>query len=282
MRGLWRRPSGLRRPANPTRRTGILRARSLGATLRPVTILGGVAKLVKAPDFDSGIRGFESFLPSHHMRFHTLIAEIPLRQRHGLRTPDGVHGQRQPEARARRWCGTSTSRSAARRRRFCDGEVDGRAARERPRQGRLRAAVDLRADERQPDGAAGHGRRAEARFGAARHRRDPVLRLRAPGPPAALARVAISAKVVANMLHGRRGPRADDGSARRPDPGLLRHPGRQHLRRAGPARRRLEEATDLWWSRPTWAAWCARARREAAGSDLAIIDKRRPRPNVAR
>jgi hypothetical protein len=25
----------------------------------------GVAKLVKAPDFDSGIRGFESFLPSH-------------------------------------------------------------------------------------------------------------------------------------------------------------------------------------------------------------------------
>src|SRR5258706_7238117 len=26
----------------------------------------GVAKLVKAPDFDSGIRGFESFLPSHN------------------------------------------------------------------------------------------------------------------------------------------------------------------------------------------------------------------------
>jgi hypothetical protein len=25
----------------------------------------GVAKLVKAPDFDSGIRRFESFLPSH-------------------------------------------------------------------------------------------------------------------------------------------------------------------------------------------------------------------------
>src|SRR5690606_798047 len=25
----------------------------------------GVAKLVKAPDFDSGMRGFESFLPSH-------------------------------------------------------------------------------------------------------------------------------------------------------------------------------------------------------------------------
>ncbi len=26
----------------------------------------GVAKLVKAPDFDSGIRGFESYLPSQH------------------------------------------------------------------------------------------------------------------------------------------------------------------------------------------------------------------------
>ncbi len=25
----------------------------------------GVAKLVKAPDFDSGMRGFESFLPCH-------------------------------------------------------------------------------------------------------------------------------------------------------------------------------------------------------------------------
>ncbi len=27
----------------------------------------GVAKLVKAPDFDSGMRGFESFLPCHFL-----------------------------------------------------------------------------------------------------------------------------------------------------------------------------------------------------------------------
>jgi hypothetical protein len=27
----------------------------------------GVAKLVKAPDFDSGMRRFESFLPSQHV-----------------------------------------------------------------------------------------------------------------------------------------------------------------------------------------------------------------------
>ena len=46
------------------------------------------------------------------------------------------------------------------------------------------------------------------------------------------ARVAITAKVVANMMQRRgRGPGADDGSACRPDPGLLRHPGGQHLRR---------------------------------------------------
>ena len=56
-------------------------------------------------------------------------------------------------------------------------------------------------------------------------------------------RVPISAKVVANLLRDRgRGARADDGPARRPDPGLLRHPGRQHLCLAGaagrPARRR--------------------------------------------
>ena len=41
---------------------------------------------------------------------------------------------------------------------------------------------------------------------------------------------------------GGRGARADDGPARRPDPGLLRHAGRQHLRRAGAAGRRVEAA----------------------------------------
>ena len=30
-----------------------------------VSVCRGVAKLVKAPDFDSGMRGFESFLPCH-------------------------------------------------------------------------------------------------------------------------------------------------------------------------------------------------------------------------
>jgi hypothetical protein len=44
------------------------------------------------------------------------------------------------------------------------------------------------------------GGRAEALFGGAHHRRDPVIRLSAAGPPAALGAVPISAKVVANML----------------------------------------------------------------------------------
>ena len=37
-----------------------------------------------------------------------------------------------------------------------------------------------------------------------------------------------------------------------------------------------------WWCRRTWAAWCGRGRlAKRLESDLAIIDKRRPRPNVA-
>jgi len=55
------------------------------------------------------------------------------------------------------------------------------------------------------------------------------------------ARVAISAKVVANMLTtaGVK-PRAHDGPARGPDPGVLRHPGGQRLRDADPAGRPVE------------------------------------------
>ncbi len=74
-------------------------------------------------------------------------------------------------------------------------------------------------------------------------------------------RVPITAKVVANMLVGlRRRPRADRGPARRPDPGLLRHSGRQHLRPAHAARRHPEAEL-----------------REPAGR-LAGPRRRRPRP----
>ena len=99
------------------------------------------------------------------------------------------------------------------------------------------------------------------------------------------ARVPISAKVVANMLATVGVDRVlIDGPARRPDPGLLQHPGRQHLRDAGAARRPVEAATTTTCSscRPTSAAWCARARSPSGSTrDLAIIDKRRPKANVA-
>ena len=50
-------------------------------------------------------------------------------------------------------------------------------------------------------------------------------------------RVPITAKLVADLISARgRRPRPDDGPARRADPGLLQHPGRSPVRRAGDAR----------------------------------------------
>ncbi len=75
----------------------------------------GVAKSVKAPDFDSGIRGFESFLPSHTTTGRPrvcpsrLTRRISARVSYGTRSsrnaprqPDGLHRQRQPQAWRRR------------------------------------------------------------------------------------------------------------------------------------------------------------------------------------
>ena len=105
----------------------------------------------------------------------------------------------------------------------------------------LRAAVDLRADERPPDGIDDHGRRAAALERGADHRGDAVLRLRAPGPPAAeRAGGDLGEGGGEHADGGRREPGADDGPARRPDPGVLRHPGGQRLRDADPAGRPVE------------------------------------------
>ena len=115
--------------------------------------------------------------------------------------------------------------------------------------------------------------------------RDPVLRLCAPGPPAAL-------DARADQRQGRRQPArggwrraaADDGPACRPDPGLLQHPGRQHLRLAGAALATCRASATTTWSssRRTSAASCARGRWPSRPNcDLAIIDKRRPKANVS-
>ena len=65
----------------------------------------------------------------------------------------------------------------------------------------------------------------QARLGQAHHRGHPVLRLRPHRQEGSAARA--DHRAAAGGLHhgGGREPRADDGSARGPDSGLLQHPG---------------------------------------------------------
>ena len=81
-----------------------------------------------------------------------------------------------------------------------------------------------------------------------------------------------------------RAARDGDGPARRPDPGLLQHPGRQHLRDADPAGRPVEAQLREPASscRPTWAAWCARARSPSGSTPTSRSSTSGVRrPNVA-
>ena len=84
---------------------------------------------------------------------------------------------------------------------------------------------------------------------------------------------------------GRRQPRADDGAARRPDPGLLRHPGRQPLRRAAvraaTSRRRYAGRNLIIVSPDVGGVVRARGFAKRLDADLAIIDKRRERAGVS-
>ena len=119
--------------------------------------------------------------------------------------------------------------------------------RERARPRRLHHPVDVLSGERQSDGVAYHDRRAQARVGASHHGGPALFRLRAAGPEAGPAFADLGQARRQSHHPGGRGPRAHGRSARRPDPGLLRHPDRQSLRRpdhgAGhqvPQRRRQE------------------------------------------
>ena len=217
-----------------------------GRLISAVDPCRGVAKLVKALDFDSGMRGFESFLP----------CQISFVRLATLRDIAGTHMQAHhipiswfsPAMPIRHWPprspATWASRSAPPRvGRFSDGEV----------------TVEINTNVRARDVFVVQStcaptnenlmellimvdalKRASAErisavipyFGYARQDRRPRSSARADlgqggGQPAG--------------DRGRRA-RADHGPARRPDPGLLRHPGRQHLRVAGaagrPARRR--------------------------------------------
>ena len=106
-------------------------------------------------------------------------------------------------------------------------------------------------------------RRAAPVLGAPDHRGDALFRLCPAGPPleGAHADQRQAGGEPADRRRDRAG--ADDGPARGADPGLLRHPGRQPLRRAGLRARhpRTSSATSPRSpsSRPTSAAWRGRA-----------------------
>ena len=104
---------------------------------------------------------------------------------------------------------------------------------ERPRRRRFRPAVDVVPDQRPSDGAADHHRRAAPLVGPAHHRGDPLFRLRPAGPQTGPAHADLGQARRQPDHHRRRRPRDDARPARRPDPGLLRHPDRQPLRLAG-------------------------------------------------
>ena len=79
----------------------------------------------------------------------------------------------------------------------------------------------------QRHGAADHDRRVQARVGGAHHGRHAVLRLRSQRQEGPAARADHGAAAREPDRDGGRRPRADDRPARRPDPGLLQHPGRR-------------------------------------------------------
>ena len=192
----------------------------------------------------------------------------------------------QPRSSPRR--SPSASKRAARRREAVDAS---RTASSTAATARASAAPTcssaepLRADQRPHHGAADHDRRRQARVGASASPRC----ARSTATPARTARPRAASRSprgsLADLLTvGRRRPRRHRRPAHRPDPGLLRRPGRPPHR--GAAARRLPRASrstaTSWSCRPTPAARKL-ARRfanclEDAGieSDLAFIDKRRP------
>ena len=125
-----------------------------------------------------------------------------------------------PRHRARP-CRTSSSSPTAR---------SAPVRRERPRHRRVHHADPLRRrrtlDQRLDHGAADHDRRRVPGVGQADHRGVPVLRLRPPGPQGRGPR-ADHGPPRRRPVQGRR-RQADglDRPAQRPDPGLLRRPGR--------------------------------------------------------
>ncbi len=133
-------------------------------------------------------------------------------------------------------CTTGSRRCGPVQRRRSERRVDGK----RPRARCVHRAVDESAGG-EPHGVADDDGRLPARIGEAHHRGGAVLRLRAPGSPAA--RHARGHHGEAGGEHDcQRGRRsiADGGSACGSDSGFFRHSGRQCLCIAGAVGRCLE------------------------------------------
>ena len=171
--------------------------------------------------------------------------------------------------------------------RFSDGGDPGRDRRERPRARHASSSSPPARREHEPDGAAHHVRRAEARVGRLHHRGHPLLRLRAAGPEGRAAHAHHREARRGPHRGGRRHPRRLDGHARRADPGLLQHPLRSPLRRARCSSSTCASgstATRRTWSssRRTPAAWSARApTRSGSARPSASSTSGAPKPNVA-
>ena len=103
----------------------------------------------------------------------------------------------------------------------------------RARRRRFRHPVDVVSGQRPSDGIADHHRRAAARLGAAHHGGDPLFRLCPAGSQSRTAHADLGQARRQSHHPCRRRPRADARSSCRADPGLLRYPDRQSVRRAG-------------------------------------------------
>ena len=136
-----------------------------------------------------------------------------------------------------------------------------RNPRERARRGHVPRPVHILPRQRQFDGVARHHRRAAPRVGAADNRRGALFRLRPAGPQTRPQNADLRQIGGQPDHHRRRRPDADHGPACRADTGVLRHPGRQPVRRADDGRRH----------RP-------RARRRRLGGGVARRGRGDPRP----
>ena len=202
----------------------------------------GRRQAVKAPGFDPGMRRFESFRPCQFPKGPSRpacrrwsVAKVfavpsarssvrPEYHRHGQSGAEsndagrtqfaGVFRQRQPAAGQLGVQGTRGPPGQGAGQPLLRWRGADRDRGKRPRPGRVRDPAHLRPGGGEPDGAAGAGRRAEARLGRHGDRGGAVLRLRPPGPaPALFADADHGQGGGVDVQCGAGGPGADRGPA---------------------------------------------------------------------